>query len=299
MSDNTSSALRRLTDAARQTHPEAPEDAAQMLCEGLALLPGEPGDLESFVGAAQHVMLGHLDDAAALREALDRVQPFAEGRAGVAMAVARGRLAIELVDNAHCASSLPAPEHIRALYDAALACSRRGEWPSVRERLAAATGFAEQGDPATQRGYASMANNIADDIRFYFKPDQRREAGRVDAMLDAARRAREAWAKAGGWMETERADYQLAMCHAVAGQGREAVSHAQACLAVCEANAADAYERFFAFEALAHAHAAADQRRASKQARDRMAECLLLVDDADSRAYAEPCLAKVDEMLAQ
>lgn len=70
MSDNTSSPLRRLTDAARQTHPEAPEDAAQMLCGGLALLPGEPGDLEFFVGAAQHVMLGHLDDAVALRDAL-------------------------------------------------------------------------------------------------------------------------------------------------------------------------------------------------------------------------------------
>ena len=117
-------------------------------------------------------------------------------------------------------------------------------------------------------------------------------------MLDAARQAREAWSRAGGWMETERADDQLAMCHAVAGQGHEAVTHARACLAVCEANAADAYERFFAFEALAHAHAVAGQAAAAKRARDRMAECLQQVDDADSRADAEPCLAKVDAMLA-
>jgi hypothetical protein len=297
--DNTPSALRRLTEAAQQAHPEAPDDAARMLREALALLPGEPADLEPFVRTARHVMLGHLDDAAALREVLDKVQPFAEGLADVATAAAGGRLAIELVRDACRASRLPAPEHIRALYDAALACSRRGEWAAVRERLVAASGLAETGDAAAQRAYASIANNIAGDIRFYFKPEQRREAGRVDTMLDAARRAREAWPTVGGWMETERADYQLAMCHAVAGQGREAVRFAQACLAVCEANAADAFERFFAFEALAHSHAAADQPRAAKQARDRMAECLEQVADVDSRADAEPCLAKVDELLAQ
>jgi hypothetical protein len=299
MSDNTSSALRRLTDAAQQAHPEAPQDAARMLREGLALLPGEPGDLEPFVRTARHVMLGHLDDAAALREALGKVLPFAGGSGDVATVVAGGQLAMELMDDAHRASRLPASEHIRALYDAALACSRRSDWAAVRERLAAANGLAERGDAAAQRAYASIANNIAGDIRFYFKPEQRQQVDQVDTMLDAARQAREAWAKAGGWMETERADYQLAMCHAVVGQGREAVLHAQACLAVCEANAADAFERFFAFEALAHSHAAADQPRAATQARDRMAECLEEVTDADSRAFAETCLAKVDELLAQ
>jgi hypothetical protein len=298
MSDNTPSALRRLTDAALEAHPEAPQEAARMLREGLPLLPGEPGDLESYIGAAQHVLLGHLDDAAALRAALDRAQGFADRDAGAAAALARGRLAIELLDDVRCASSLPAAEHIRAFFNAALACTRRGDWPAARERLAVAGTRADGGDAAAQRAYAAVANNVAGDIRFYFKPEHRRDAGRVDTMLDGAQRARLAWAKAGGWMETERADYQLAMCHAAAGQGGPAVSHAQACLAICEANAADAYERFFAFEALAHAHRAADQPGAAQLARERMAQCLAQVTAADDHAYAQTCLAKVDEALA-
>jgi len=70
-------------------------------------------------------------------------------------------------------------------------------------------------------------------------------------MLAAARTSREAWARAGGWRETERAEYLLAQCLLAAGDPQVAREHAQACAAICAANDADEFERFFAQAALA------------------------------------------------
>ena len=84
-------------------------------------------------------------------------------------------------------------------------------------------------------------------------------------MLEIAAASRVHWARAGTWLEVQRADYCLALTHLAAGQLEAAFAHARACLEACEANEAPAYEYVFAHEAQARA-AAAQQKVASVQA---------------------------------
>ena len=95
-------------------------------------------------------------------------------------------------------------------------------------------------------------------------------------------------------MQVERADYRLALCHAAAGQGAEAVEHAQRCLAACVAagDEADAMEHFFAHEALVRAHRAADDAAAAAAAQQRMQGLLADIPEADGlRAWCADVLS--------
>lgn len=124
-------------------------------------------------------------------------------------------------------------------------------------------------DPCT-RALAVTGNNLACELEE--KPA--RNAAETALMLQAAQTARRFWALAGGWLETERADYRLAMSWLQAGDAAQALVHAERCLALIDAQAAApalALERFFGHEA--RARAAGALRRAD-----------LL---ADSRARAE------------
>ena len=96
--------------------------------------------------------------------------------------------------------------------------------------------------PSTIRALAVTSNNLA----ATFEQMPTRSDGETATMLDAARAARDYWSRAGGWLETERAEYMLAKCHLAAGDAKAALMHAQNCTAICEANDADAFERFFA-----------------------------------------------------
>ncbi|MED5617889.1 hypothetical protein [Ideonella sp. BN130291] len=299
--NDTPTTLKAVIDDALALHPDDAPAAVRRLEDGFALLPAAPEQAELFVRSLEHVLLGHRDDAAAYATALDRLAPAVAGQAAAELAVARGRLAITLLSDpvAAKASSLPAAETVRAHYNAALALTRRSAWPRVQALVQQAGDLAEHsGEPAAQKALAALTNNIAGDLRYYFGAAHRADAGRVHTMLDAAQRARAAWERAGGWMEVERADYQLALCHAVAGQGTQAVAHAQACLQRCEANGADAYERFFAQEALARAHCSADQPGEARRTRDRMAQLLAEVQDKDAHAFAADTLAALDKEFA-
>jgi hypothetical protein len=285
----STSPLRQLTDRAHDEHVDDAAAAGERLLSGLALLPGEAGDAEHYVRTAEHVLLGHLDDAPSLSRLLDEVPP-----AAAEAAVARARLALQLAADLRALEDCPAPPAVQvgALYNAALALTRRADWHGVAARMEAAASIAERhaGDAAVQRAHAAMQNNIAGDMRYYLQPEHRADTAKVQTMLDAAARAREAWARAGGWMEVERAEYQLALCHAAAGLGAQAVKHAQACLSICEANGADACERFFAYEALAHAQRSAGESSAARAMRERMAALLPQIDDEGSRSFAQQAL---------
>jgi hypothetical protein len=86
-----------------------------------------------------------------------------------------------------------------------------------------------------------------------------RSAGDTAAMLDLAAASRAHWTQAGTWLEVERADYALALCHLSTGLNDQALQFAAQCLAACTQNDAPAYEFFFAHEAIARAqHALGD-----------------------------------------
>jgi hypothetical protein len=109
---------------------------------------------------------------------------------------------------------------------------------------------------AAHRPLAVACNNMAWELH---DRGSARSAEDTVAMLDLAAASRAHWAQAGTWLEVERGDYGLAMCHLSAGLNDQALQFAAQCLAACTQNDAPAYEFFFAHEAIARAqHARGD-----------------------------------------
>jgi hypothetical protein len=153
---------------------------------------------------------------------------------------------------------------------------------------------ASHADPDARRAYAACANNVAQGLREGPRGDPARDA----LMLEAATLARRAWTTAGTWLHAERADYQLARCHAVLGRGTEALHFARACHAACVDHGADADERFFAHEALWHAHRAGGDEAAATAEHAHMQSLLADIADAQMRTWCAQTLAELDAVAA-
>lgn len=276
------SPLEALTQQALEIHAEQPAEAAALLREAAGVLDeGDAAQRDAWLRAAEHILLGHLAD----REGLAALLPADAVRARAAIALAAGRKPDW--------QDLALADRVRAHYNAALARTRSRDFEGQGALLQAARALAEGDDDAAQQAWAAVANNVAADLRYYFKPGDRAAA---TAMLEAAQLARAAWQRAGGWLQIERADWQLAMCAAAAGEGALALRAAQAGLQACEANGADDYEFCFAHQALALAALAAGDLPQARGARERMAERVALVN-ADFRDYAAGCLGELDARL--
>ena len=287
--------LAAFIDQAFADHAAAPEAVAARLPEGFALLTAMPDQAESFARLTEHVVLGHLDDAAQLDSWIDRLEPFAAGSAGLSLALARARLGAALATGrAGAAAALPSAERVRAHGNALLALTRRSAWVEIRALLDEARALVE--DSAGQRAFAAITNNLAGDLRFYHAA-HRADAGYAALMVEAARLAHEHWHGVGGWLEQERADYQLALCLASAGAGEAALGYAQSCWQRCRDNAADDEECCYALEALGHAQHAAGLRQDMAETRALLAEHLSRIDEG-SRSYAAPLLSALDALLA-
>jgi hypothetical protein len=278
------SQLEDLTQQALEIHPEQPAEAAALLREAAGVLDeGDAAQRDAWLRAAEHILLGHLADS----EGLAALLPPDATRARVAIALAAGR--------SPDWQDLAPADQIRAHYNAALARTRSRDFAGQGALLRAAQALAEApgDDAAAQQAWAAVANNVAADLRYYFKPGDGEAAA---AMLEAAQLARSAWQRAGGWLQIERADWQLAMCAAAAGEGALALQAAQSGLQACEANGADDYEFCFAYQALGLAALAAGDLPQARRSRELMAERVALVT-ADFRDYAERCLAELDARL--
>lgn len=290
--------LRSWLDQAWDQHPDQPQAVADRLADAIALLDDGTAPAEELARFGEHLLLGHLDQAPALRSFIAAMQPAAARDEAVARVLQRAALGLVLAGHdAGPGPELPADEQMRAMGQAMLACTRRADSSGAQGLLERALSLAAQAnDLKCWRALAIITNNLAGDLRYYREqgasdePDSRSD----ELMLRAAALARTHWATAGGWMEVERADYQLALCHAAAGQGEAALLHAKACLAGCEANGADAYELFFAHEALAIAHATLLHEQ-----RLRMLARLQALDDDGAKAYARSTLAKLDARISR
>jgi hypothetical protein len=278
------STLRTWLDAAWPRHDQTPRALADEL---LAMAPTLPDDADGAeaVRLARHVLLAHLHDATTLQRLLDALP------AGEHIGVQKERTAWALA--ALRSGGWPAeprlPESVTWLLlgDVAQALIHRGDLAAARTRvLGQEAAAAAHADTAARRAYAATAHNVTLALR-----TGPRDAARDALMIEMAELERRAWARAGGWMEVERADYHLAMCHAVIGQGTQAVAHATACLQACEANGADAAERFFAHECNVHAARAAGDGTAAAAHRARMVALLAEVADAGMKAWCEETLA--------
>lgn len=285
--------------AAWEQHGEQAPAVAQQL---LALAPrlGTDAAVADAIGLAEHVWLSHLNDPEGLRQFLAALALPEQAPEPARLALRRtqwvlGRLA------GHPEADLPAlPQAARwrASQNLWTPQALAGHSAQVQAELAQAVAQALACDDLVAvRGLAAACNNLAADLRH----GPRGQPALDGLMLALAAHARSLWGKAGTWLHAERAEYQLARCHAVLGHGAAAVHHAQAGLALIDAHAddpqADALERCFAHEALAWAHLAAGDVAAAGQQQARTAEHLAAIDDAASRDWASQALQELQAAL--
>lgn len=272
-------------------HAEDAAAVAARLPQGVPLVKTEP-ELLALANLAHHVFGEHLADWAggerflkSLRE-LPRYDNYGESGNALRRYLASLKLAAGGGDEraefgrsdavrigALAASALAAHDCTRAtaLFEEALAQARSTKAPDS--------------DPMN-RALAITGNNLA--CTFEEKAD--RSERERDLMLLAAAAGREFWAKAGTWLETERAEYRLAMSWLAAGDAARSRTHAQACLDLIAAQSEPpALERFFGWEAMARAERAAGDDAAFAAARERVAAAFAELSD-DDKSWCQPTL---------
>ena len=274
-------------------HAEAAPAVAQRLGDGAALVRDE-AQLSRLADLAHHVYGAHLGawrDGSAFMSQLAALPVCARGGAS-GQALRRCLASLALCDrgDANLASLTPS-DQVRAV---AMAATNLAEHDAqraarmLRDALARAEHAALPGADPMHRQLAVAGNNIA--CALEDKP--LRSADERALMILAAQTARRCWALAGSWLETERAEYRLALTWLAAGEPARARGHAQACLSIVAANDGAALERLFAWEALGRVERAAGNADGHAHALAQAREALAQVDEAD-RAWCADSIAQL------
>jgi hypothetical protein len=269
--------------------------ASRLEPEALRLAASDP-ELEALARLAHHVYGGHLGRIDAGRALLQRLaaQPAAGDATRAAVRLLDASLALTGGDEP--SAELGRSDHIRV---AAMAASNLAERDSVRAAALLQRARAEaeiaglaDGDPAL-RSLAAAGNNVA--VALEEKPVRRDDERAL--MILAARTGREYWARAGTWLETERAEYRLAKTWLAAGDPVQARRHAQACLQIVREHGDVALEAFYGWEALGCVEAAAGDRAGHAQA---LAQARAAFErlDADDRGGCREALERLEAALA-
>lgn len=273
-------------------HGDHADEVGLRLEQGYALID-TPAQIAPFARILAHVdgeHLAHWAEGAVRLERL-RTHPHWRDDSDAPAIVRRLVAAMHFGKGADSVAGLSVADraHAHAVVAAALAAQRR--MPDAirhfRTALAAAASGLPESDPAI-RALAVTSNNLASTL----EEMPSRSADETAVMLDAARAAREYWERAGGWVESERAAYMLAKCHLAAGDAKGALDHAEQCAAICEANNADAFERFFALSMRALAHRALGAAPQFAEARTAALDCYSTLA-ADDRRWCESTLTLI------
>jgi hypothetical protein len=89
-----------------------------------------------------------------------------------------------------------------------------------------------------------------------------RTAEQDDEMIHAAHASRHHWAAVGTGVNLARGEWQISRVYTLLGRPESAIWHAKRCLEHCEANGIGDWDLAYAYEALARAHALADDGEA-------------------------------------
>lgn len=293
--------LATFIDRAWGVHADRPAAVAAALSARADRLPCDEAGAGA-IGLAEHVWLAHLGSPEALREWLARLPAaMADGEPGAA-ALRRARWSAAHADAPDAPpGQLPLAARWRALQNVWAVWVRRGQASRARQQVEAEWPQAlalAQTDAAATRSLAATLNNTTVELRCGARGDAQTDA----LMLATAEASRRLWGVVGTWIHAERAEYQLSRCLAVLGQGAQALVHARACHDAVQTHAgepeADAFERFYAHEALAWAQLASGDGLAAVAERDRMRALLDEVTDPGSRAWAAGDLRMLEAALA-
>ncbi len=274
------------------TDPQAV--AATLQTVGLTRIT-DAGQLSSVAHLAQHVLGAHLarwQDGVDFQQRLAAL-PCCTAGSSEAQAIGRHisalRLAGGLGDDRVGAG---ASDRIRLT---ALAAINLAEHDATRaaalleEALAAAATAGLPDTDPMHRALAVAGNNIASTLEEV--PELSAEASRL--MILAAQTGRRHWAIAGTWLETERAEYRLAMSWLKAGDLAQARQHAQNCLEIVHANGQVPMEAFFGWVALGQVERAAANATGLAQA-VAQAETALAGLTADDQGWCKVSLDKLN-----
>lgn len=178
---------------------------------------------------------------------------------------------------------LATEDQVIVLATSASALAAQREYGRAIDAYAFALRLAAPGLPPRSPALRSLAvagNNLAASLEE--KPD--RDPGETEGMVAAAEGGLKYWQAAGTWLEHERAEYRLAKSLLQAGASANAILSAQRCVALCEANDAPAFERFFGYAVLAVAQRRDRDRPAFEASRQRALEQYAMIA-ADEREW--------------
>lgn len=274
-------------------HADDPNGVAARWPELTALVVDEP-QIERLAALMHHVHGTHLSEWQRGTEALQSLRSLSAYREGGPSGQSLRR---SLASLAACAGSVTAADALapsdRIRVGAMVAESLAPHDPAraatmLREALALAQRSELPDSDPMHRALAAACNNLASGLEM----KTTRSADERALMILAAQSARQHWERAGTWLEVERAEYRLAMTWLQANDLAQARQHAQACLAIVDANQGAALERFFGWEALGTVERAAGDAAAHGHALERARAAFDALSD-DDRGWCRDSLDKL------
>lgn len=278
-------------------HVTVAREVAQRLSEGVPLVTTE-SQLTQLANLAHHVHGSHLGEwraGTAFIEGLAALPLFEpEGASGKSLRRYLASLALSAGDGSAAGLGHLSPSD--SIQVGAMAAANLAEHDAARSMgllqaaldQAARAGL-DAADPMN-RALAVAGNNLACAL----EEKAERSTEERALMILAAQTARHYWAIAGTWLETERAEYRLAMTWLHAGDLALARTHAQNCLEIVTANDGAALERLFGWEALGRVERAAGNATGHAQALAQARTAFAALDESDKSW----CAASVDKLAA-
>lgn len=245
-------------ETAWSDHGDRPEEVADRLAASTSVIT-TASHIGPYARIVAHVFGEHLG---AWQRGLDLLQslralPAAARDAAAEAAIARAHATLRVASGDEVAiAPFAGEDRVSILAAVAAMLAGRGEFGRAIAAYGDALALAESGLPdgsPALRALAVGGNNLAATL----EQKRNRDAAETAGMVVAAEGALMYWRRAGTWLEEERALYRLARSLLEAGQPHAAIGHAQACVSVCAAHDAPAFERFFAQAVLAIAERAA------------------------------------------
>jgi hypothetical protein len=250
-------------ETAWNDHAERPQEVAERLAMAFDLVDG-PARVAPFARLLTHVYGEHLGQ---WQRGIDLLESLREHSRAAGDAAAEAVLTRSVATLRYAGGDrasligLPPEDGVAVLAAAASALAGRNDFAGAISAYGDASQRAEVGLPAKSPAIRALAvggNNLAAALEQ--KTD--RNAAETAAMIRVAEGALTYWKQAGTWLEEERAEYRLTRSLLKAGDALAALRSARRCIEVCEANAAPAFELFFAHSALALAQRGAGNRDA-------------------------------------
>lgn len=235
-------------------HATSPRAVADRLSAQGMGLASEPAHCLALMRLMAHIWGEHLGDWDEGARRLRAVTTLPAWDHSPALSTA---LARHLASLAWCAGrpedleALAPEDRMAALAQSAAALAGRSQLPRALAAHDAAWALLDThrlaDDSPAWRALAVGGHNLAVALEELPERDDATAAG----MVRAAEASVQAWRHAGTWLEVERAEYRLARSLMKAGEARKAQAAAGRCVAICQAQDAPAFERFFAHAVLA------------------------------------------------